>query len=256
MNQNKRTYESPKMIKIYKGLNKLFPSEKVLFRIVQSLHRKNAMLDLGIGGGRTTGYFSSLFKKYIGIDFSNGMIETCKGKFKKSTNIEFIVADAAQLPVLSETNFDFIFFSLNGISYLKNLEERNGLISTIYKLLDDHGIFAFSAHNAKAIQKLYSFQLPKRNPLRLINHYFHYRKIRKINGSVSNYSDKKFFQLYDGGEYFKAFTSYILPSYQIELLKNAGFKNIQALDQAGTMLNIDEIDQCEDYWIHYFCYKK
>lgn len=244
------------MVKHYKGLNKLFPPEKVLLDLITGKQQRRAMLDLGIGGGRTTNLFASYFQRYIGIDFSVGMIETCKQRFSNLKNALFITADAASLPELPLTNFDFILFSLNGISYLKNLEERITLIANIHKLLDNSGIFAFSAHNTNSIKTLYSFQLPKRNPLKLITHFIHYKKIRKINGPLSGYSHKNFFQLYDGGEDFKAFTAYILPSYQVKLLHNAGFKNIQAFDMNGNSLNLDKIDLCRDYWIHYFCRKK
>ena len=70
------------------------------------------------------------------------------------------------------------------------------------------------------------------------------------------YKDKLFCQLYDGGEYFGALTSYILPSYQILLLQNAGFKKIQAIDIKGNDIPIEKVDTCYDNWVHYICYKK
>ena len=40
------------------------------------------MLDIGVGGGRTTYYFKDLVKKYKGIDIAPKFIESCKNKFK------------------------------------------------------------------------------------------------------------------------------------------------------------------------------
>lgn len=255
MNKNQQIYESEKVVRNYKRLNKLYPAEKILYEIVKNKQIRKTMLDLGIGTGRTTIFFQPLFNHYIGIDFSSGMIDVCRKRFTNLTNTEFINADAASMPELPVKKFDFILFSLNGIDYLKNLEERKNLLSNIYSLLDNNGFFAFSTHNTKTLARLYSFQLPKRNPFRIITEYFRYKKLRKINGSAPEFLNKEFCQLYDGGEYFNALTSYILPSYQLTILKNSGFKEIQTIDIKGNIIPIDKVDSCEDNWIHYLCYK-
>jgi len=255
MNENRQIYESQKVINGYKKRNQLFPAEIVLYKIITNKQSRNAMLDLGIGAGRTTGFFASLFKQYIGIDISTGMIEVCNERFKNLINTKFINADVASLPELPANNFDFVLFSLNGIDYLKNLEERKILFTNIFNLLDNNGIFAFSTHNTNAINHLYSFQLPKRNPFKLITECIHYKKLRKINGPISGFINKEFFQLYDGGEYFKALTSYILPTFQLKLLNEAGFTTLKTFDIKGNAITLEKINTCKDNWIHYICYK-
>jgi ubiquinone/menaquinone biosynthesis C-methylase UbiE len=256
MNKNRQIYESQKVVRNYKGLNILFPAEKKVYEVIKNKQNNKAMLDLGIGAGRTTSFFRPLFSHYTGIDFSENMINACRKRFTALANTEFINADVTSMPELSVEKFDFILFSLNGIDYLQNLEERKSLLSKLYELLDNNGLFVFSSHNTKALPKLYSFQLPKRNPFKLIPEYFRYRNLKKVNGSLIQFLNKEFCQLYDGGEYFNALTSYILPSFQVRLLEDSGFKNIQAIDIKGSNIPLDKIDSCHDDWIHYLCCKR
>lgn len=256
MNENQQIYESKKVVRNYKGLNKIFPAEKVLLDMIVRKPDKETMLDLGIGAGRTTYHFASIFSKYIGVDFSAGMIEASADRFKERSNAEFIRSDVTSLPPLSIDKFDLILYSLNGIDYLRNLDERVKLFSKIYALLKNDGVFAFSAHNTKAITRLYTFQWPRRNPYRIITEYIKQKKLRKINGPVSGFLNKDFFQLYDGGEYFRALTSYISPELQLKQLKEAGFKRIQTIGIKGNELSLEQAVNSDDDWIHYFCYKE
>ena len=71
------------------------------------------VLDLGVGAGRTTKFLMDLADEYVGIDYSQGMINACKkGKLSK---LKFFVADAQNLNFLDSNYFDFILFSYNGI---------------------------------------------------------------------------------------------------------------------------------------------
>jgi len=256
MNEIKQIYESKKVVRNYiKGFNKLMPAEKILYDSLVHKLSRNAMLDLGVGAGRTTRFFAPRFNKYIGVDISYGMIEACKKIFRNLTNAEFIIANAASLPPLSVNKFDFIMFSFNGIDYL-TLDERILFCADSYNLLENDGIFAFSTHNANAIKRLYRYRLPSRtNPLGFITEIFHYIKIRKINGSMNRFLNKSFFHIYDGGEYFKALTAYILPSYQISILKNAGFNKVETIDMKGNYIPVEKADLYDNEWIHYICHK-
>jgi ubiquinone/menaquinone biosynthesis C-methylase UbiE len=62
------------------------------------------MLDIGVGGGRTTKYFFPLAKEYVGIDYSPEMIQACKKKFPE---LRFEVADVRNLSLFGDGHFDF-----------------------------------------------------------------------------------------------------------------------------------------------------
>ncbi len=255
MNANQKIYESKIVVHSYSGLKKLFPAEKIIFNLIATKQNKRSILDLGIGAGRTTLFFAPLFETYIGVDFSAGMIESCRNRYRSISNAQFIVADVTTLPKLSINRFDFVLFSFNGIDCLQSIEERVALLTEIHSLLEPGGIFAFSSHNTLALKRLYSFQWPRRNPLKIFSEYVRRRKVSRINGPESNYIGKKFFQVYDGGEDFKVHNSYILPSHQLTLLKESGFQRVEAIDIKGKIIPIDKIDSCNDNWIHYLCYK-
>ena len=253
--KNREAYEKKKVVNNYLSLSKIFPAEQKLLSILEKYNKRDSILDLGIGAGRTTVFLAPLFRTYIGIDYSEKMIEVCENRFSKLENTKFIVADVMNLPQLNLGKFDSIIFSFNGISLLKTIEDRKLLLNYIFNSLNQEGIFAFSTHNVNVIKKHYSFQFPKRNPFKIITEILRIKKLKKINGDVSNYEGKEYFQLYDGSEYFNALVTYTLPSFQVNLLKEAGFSRIDAYDMNGNLISENHLKTVKDHWVHYLCYK-
>jgi len=210
------------------------------------------MLDLGVGTGRTTNYFAPLFEKYIGVDFSEAMINSCRRRYVRQPNSRFEICDVLDMPDFG-MNFDFIFFSFQGIDCLSSDQERIQLIGKVKTLLKPGGIFAFSSHSTAGLEKLYSFQMPRRNPFRIITEFLRYRKIRRMNGSIDQYLDKDFVRLYDGGENFLIQVGYIKPSSQLLQLQDAGFKRISVMDRSGNYITVSKIDQCRETVLYYIC---
>src|SRR5580693_1097552 len=85
-------YNAPAVAEYYATLNYLTPCERFLFE--QYLYSGMAILDLGVGGGRTTPYLSSIAGRYVGVDYAPEMIAACRKKFPR---LEFEVANAADL---------------------------------------------------------------------------------------------------------------------------------------------------------------
>ena len=78
---NKDTYQSQKIVKRYANLDELFKAERTILGILKNKLKNMRMLDIGVGGGRTTYYFSPLVKEYLGIDYSEQMINACEKRF-------------------------------------------------------------------------------------------------------------------------------------------------------------------------------
>ena len=117
--KNKQTYESARIVDYYSQLNQLQPAETAIFKLFASDWHKIKMLDIGVGGGRTTQHFAPLVDEYIGIDYSISMIAACQDKFKfDCPQASFQVADARNLSKFADNTFDFILFSFNGIDYV------------------------------------------------------------------------------------------------------------------------------------------
>src|SRR4030095_880115 len=100
---NLQVYNTPEVVAHYGALQYLSPAEKLLFE--RYLQPGNAILDLGVGGGRTTPYLNSIASRYVGVDYASEMVEVCRRKFPE---IPFVVADATSLTMFADASFDAV----------------------------------------------------------------------------------------------------------------------------------------------------
>ena len=154
---NLDTYNSPELTSHYSSLNYLTPCERLLFD--EYLTPGMTILDLGVGGGRTTPSLSSLAGRYVGADYAAEMISACQNKFP---HLEFENVDAADLSMFATSSFDAVVMAFNGIDSLFPDESRYRAFREMHRVLKPKGILIFSAHNARSI-----FVRPSWNPLRL-----------------------------------------------------------------------------------------
>ncbi len=140
---NQKTYAKAKVLDYYDGLNELFPAEKVLFEKLSAKIENSKILDIGVGGGRTTKYLLPLASDYTGVDYVSEFVERVKTKYESGN---FLCADARDLNEFADKNFDFILFSYNGIDYVSH-EDRLKILKEIYRVLKKGGTFMFSSHN-------------------------------------------------------------------------------------------------------------
>ncbi len=130
---NLPVYNSRAVAAHYAALNYLSPCEQKLFDIY--LQPGMDILDLGVGGGRTTTYLSSIARRYVGVDYAPEMIEACRAKYPR---LEFHTADAADLSMFPNSSFDAVVFAFNGIDYIipdenraKCLQECGRILKTV-----------------------------------------------------------------------------------------------------------------------------
>src|SRR5437879_11346536 len=89
---NLQTYDAPDVAAHYASLDYLTPCERLLFD--SYIKPGSAILDLGVGGGRTSSYFANHASYYIGVDYAPAMVRACQIRFP---DLEFKVVDAADL---------------------------------------------------------------------------------------------------------------------------------------------------------------
>ena len=75
---NLGVYSAPEIVALYAGLDYLTSAEQLLFRTY--IPPGAVLMDLGVGGGRTTPYLSSIASTYVGVDYSEEMIRACRTK--------------------------------------------------------------------------------------------------------------------------------------------------------------------------------
>jgi SAM-dependent methyltransferase len=143
---NLPVYRNAEVVAEYAASNYLTSAEQLLFE--EYIRPRSAILDLGVGGGRTTPYLSGCASRYVGIDFSEEMIEACRAKFPK---LQFEVADASDLSLFDEGSFDAIVFSFNGLDNLTSDDKRLQCLRECHRLLRQGGVFIFSSHNPRSL---------------------------------------------------------------------------------------------------------
>jgi ubiquinone/menaquinone biosynthesis C-methylase UbiE len=139
-------YNKLEVAEHYASLDYISPCEKALFD--EFLKQGDAILDLGVGGGRTTPHLSRLASRYVGVDNAPKMIAACQQKFPQ---LEFLVADATNLALLHDRSFDSVVMAFNGMDYLIPSESRHRCLAEVHRVLRKDGVLIFSSHNPRAI---------------------------------------------------------------------------------------------------------
>jgi len=143
---NLEAYNAPATAAHYAALDYLTPCERILFDAY--IPPGSAVLDLGVGGGRTTAYLTQKARRYVGLDYAPAMIDACRARLP---GIEFVVGDAADLSAFSPASFDAVVFAFNGIDYLLPDLARRKCLEHIRRILKPGAVLIFSSHNPRAI---------------------------------------------------------------------------------------------------------
>lgn len=101
------------------------------------------VLDLGVGGGRTTGILRPRARCYAGIDSSPEMIELGRERYPEA---DLRVGDARDLRGVSDESYDVVVFSFNGIDCVAH-EERSLVLGEARRVLAPGGHLLLSTLN-------------------------------------------------------------------------------------------------------------
>lgn len=252
---NKKITEE--MVNHYAEKSDLFGGEKLFKEYLIQNKINNKILDLGVGGGRTTDFLLGMFKKYIGLDIMPEMIEVCKKKYASSSHADFVVGNSEDLSTFEKGTFDAVFFSFNGIDYSQQ-PERIETLKQIKNLLTDDGVFCFSFHNIYHIYTQYN-TIRKRNTIKhwLIELY-RLVMLRAKNGRLYSFVDKPYLHFYDGVNWFTQSLMYSNMHYQLKITREQGFDIIQLFNyETGEIINegISKEELKTIPWIGLICKK-
>jgi SAM-dependent methyltransferase len=139
-------YNAPQVVAHYVNADGLQPCEIHTFdKFIPDGAR---VLDIGVGGGRTTPFLAGKASRYLGLDYANSMVEASQRRFP---DVEFRCEDATKLDSISNASFDVVVFSFNGIDYVPTDEGRRNCFAEVFRVLVPGGKFIFSSHNAKVL---------------------------------------------------------------------------------------------------------
>lgn len=250
MDHNQQVYNNKNIVSEYKSQTKLQPAEETIFHLLEL--EKSKVLDIGIGAGRTTIHLAPMCKEYVGVDYSEAMIDYCKSAFN-FPNASFDVCDARNMSQFKDGEFDVVVFSFNGIDCIPFVD-RDMVFKEVHRILKTGGYFVFSSHNVRNLERKYSFRMP-RNPLNYFKEKQRLANIKKFNGKIDQYRNRDYFIFYDGAEHFSMQVLYIKPELQIDQLRQNGFHQIQFFNRI-TGKGVTNFPDYTEPWLYYLCQKK
>lgn len=235
----------------------LYPPEQAILELVAP-HLANArMLDLGVGGGRTTVHFAHRVAQYVGADYSDEMVRRCRERFATyPPHVSFAVCDARDMRLFPASAFDFVLFSFNGIDYVSH-DDRARIFAEVRRVCVPGGWFAFSSHNLNACGDLFDWRrivsLDPRHARRTVKRLL-LRLVYNAGTSKSMIDAAPYAIINDGAHGRRLRTYYIRPQTQIAQLQS-GFSDVRvfstatgaALAQDATLAAVDEP------WLYYLC---
>jgi len=248
---NKTAYSRADVVEYFCEFEGLFDAERVLLTKLTPTIKGSKILDLGVGGGRTTRHLLQISEDYTGVDYVPQFAKETAEKFPKA---KIFCGDARDLNELADNTFDFVLFSFNGLDCISNYD-RQFALKEILRVLKPNGTFMFSSHNRdyKHFDKLpwqrkieYSASFLKFCVFALAYLPRHY-KMKRYEVFNSDYA-----LVNDIDHRFSLLLYYISIDKQREQLATLGFSDIEPYDHNGELVEFDT----ESHWIYYLAKKK
>ncbi len=247
------TYSSADVVGEFRALDDLFPPEEVIYGRLKDELVGKSVLDVGVGAGRTSHAFGKSAGRYLGVDYSAGMIAACKERFSGvGDRFEFCVADAREIRLLGEP-WDLIIFSFNGIDHL-GLADRNRFFRDVRSMLQPSGSFWFSSHNIGSLPTIYKMRVENGAPLKERAYaLFSWVMIRLANEPRRRLARKPHALINDGSLRFSLRVYYGSVEETVEQLRQAGFDSVTVLAMDGREIAEREYGSVADFWVTYLC---
>jgi ubiquinone/menaquinone biosynthesis C-methylase UbiE len=255
--QNQETYNLAEIASCYAGLSHLEPAEETILRLLAPKLPGARMLDLGVGGGRTTLHFAKWMREYVGVDYSQSMIRACRQRFAGyPPHIWFAVCDARAMGLFETDSFDFILFSYNGIDYVGH-EDRLKILKEVWRVGKPGGYFCFSSHNLNWAANLFELRrMISLDPRRAIQSAKRLVLRFVFNRGVPAAALRRsaWFVFNDGAHGRKLLTYYIRPLDQISQLEG-DFEGVRVFSHVtgAELADRNEIASDQDWWLYYLC---
>ncbi len=257
MDSNETLYGLADVAEGYAQQSDLQPAEETIRRKMLPLLPTGRMLDIGVGGGRTTIHFAKQVSEYVGTDYVESMVTVCEQRFSDyPAHVSFQVCDARAMEEFETDSFDFVLFSYNGIDSVSH-EDRRLILEEMRRVGKPGGYVAFSTHNMNSVRDMFAFRWmislnPKRirrTVKRLLLRFFYNRHVRKDALRTAPY-----LRLHDEAHKGKVINHYIRPTMQVEQLKEL-FAEVQVFSSVTgvEMEDATELKNNQDAWLYYLC---
>jgi ubiquinone/menaquinone biosynthesis C-methylase UbiE len=256
LEDNQKTFTTAGVVKHYCQLSLLQPAEQTILDLLQHQLSAMRMLDIGVGGGRTTQHFSPFVMEYIGIDYSADMIAACQERFSASPALKFAVCDARDLSQFADNSFDFILFSFNGIDTVSH-HDRAKIFQEVNRVGKPGSYFFFSTHNLQGMEREFNWRNQVSfNPLTTYVNLVMFALLRLFNRSITlpQLTASAHAVIQDESHNFRLKNYYVRPQEQIRCLE-ASFDNVKVYSwKSGLEItSASELRSQTDMWLYYLC---
>ncbi len=235
----------------------LTPPERVFLDRIGTKWGSLAMLDLGVGAGRTAYTFGAICGRYVGVDYVPRMIELSRARVGESERCRFLVGDARDLSRFGDGEFDVVLFSFNGMDNVSH-DDRQRVLREVRRVLRPDGVFFFSAHSLNVFP--FSLARPEvswTKPLRALR--FHggalkrFVRLRLANRTIDVAAARaRGWELVtDDAHGYRMHVYYVAPDEQLRQLRASGFRTEMILGLDGN--EIADPKSARDHWVHYLC---
>ena len=248
--ENQTFWSSGKRAREYSTRDHLYPAESRFIREFGDCMRGWRMLDLGVGGGRTTIHFAPLVADYVGTDYSETMLEGCRTRFATwSPALDLRLADVRDLTMFPDADFDFVLFSFNGLGEVDH-DGQKAALAEIHRVLKPGGCFLFSSHNLLSVDQLFRLRL-SRHPKRLLRNLRRHVEIRRANRQLGDrHALRGHALLHDYGTDWTKVSYYVEPREQLAQLALAGFRHGE-IYEAEVVEDVGGTASAAQPWLHY-----
>ena len=270
----------------YTSFEFLFEPERAILQEIRSRLAGMRMLDIGVGGGRTTQFFIEHVGEYVGVDYSPTMIQACSRRFEgQGDRVSFHVMDARDLGALQSESFDFVLFSFNGLDLVGEDQDRLRALEEIHRVCREGGLFCFSSQNMDfvrgafsvrhSVRRLLQSQVVRDRPadlllrpralLEAVRRPIRWRKLNPDHRSLVRAGHGIIVERRSRYELTKSFYSlpneqlltrmyYIQPQQQISQLRQSGFNDVRVFAPDGAEVTDRATPDLMDHrWLYYLC---
>ena len=245
-------YQGRDAVDLFSQANALQAAERAIIERLGAWLVGRSMLDIGIGGGRTTSHFAPLVATYVGVDYSPAMIAACKARFGDEVdNVTLAVEDVRSLSSFETGSFDFVLFSFNGLDCIGH-SDRLRALGELHRVCAPSGFVCFSSHNLGFLPSLYRLRLDPRTNL---NHRarasLQLAVFRLLNQPRRALDQARYATVREPYANFRAETYYVMPSEQLAQLDRAGFSAVDVYGWDGRRIELAEVDHARDMCLYY-----
>jgi ubiquinone/menaquinone biosynthesis C-methylase UbiE len=273
----------------YSSFDFLLEPERMILQEIRPRLAGMRMLDIGVGGGRTTQHFMDLVGEYVGVDYSPKMIQACKRRFEEPHDrVSFHVMDARDMSGLTSGSFDLVLFSFNGLDLVGSDQDRLRALEEIHRVCRQGGMFCFSSHNmdfvrvgfsvTRSVRRLLKSRAIRKRPSELIRRPdllldavkrpIRWRSLNPDRRSLFRAGHGVVVERRPRYELTKSFYSvpdeqvmtgmyYIQPHREILRLRQVGFDEARLFAPDGTEVTDRATGDLSDHWwVYYLCTRR